>query len=66
MSPKNGCNNTYYYPFTLSKGPKLFSYLTSFSRRGSVITSTPNFPNINLTRTITNLPVVSNLTKKWL
>ena len=66
MSPKNGCNNLYYHPFSLSKGNKLFSYLTSFSRRGPVNPSTPNFPNINLTRTITNLLVVSNVNKKWL
>ena len=64
MSPKNGCNNLYYHPFSLFKRQKLFSYLTSFSRRGPVNRSTPNFPNINLTRTIANLPVVSNVTKK--
>ena len=66
MSLKNGCNNLYYHPLSLSKGQKLFSYLTSFSRRGAVNLSTSNFPNINLKRTITNLPVVSNVTKKWL
>ena len=26
----------------------------------------PTFPNINLTKTILNLPVVSNVTEKWL
>ena len=63
---KNGCNNLYYHPLSPSKGQKLFSYLTSFFHRRLVNPSTPNFPNINLTRTITNLPVVSNVTKKWL
>ena len=66
MSPKYGCNNLYYHPFNLSKGQRLFSYLTSFSRRGPVNTSTPSFTNINLTKTITNSPVVSNVTKIWL
>ena len=66
MSTKNGCTNLYYHPFSLSKGQKLFFYLTSLSRRDPVNPSTPNFSNINLTRTITNLPVVSNVTKKWL
>ena len=62
MSRKNGCNNLY----CLSKKQKLFSYLTSFFRRGPVNTSTHNFLNINPTRTITNFPLVSNVTKKWL
>ena len=44
MSTKNGCNNLYYHPFSLSKGQNLFSYLTSLSRRGPVNPSTPNFP----------------------
>ena len=66
MSPRNGWNNLYHHPFSLSKGHKLFSYLTSLSLRGPVNPLTVNFPNINLTRTITNLPIVSNVTKKWL
>ena len=66
MSPKNGCNNLYYHPFSLSKGRKLFSYLTSLSRCCAVNRSTPNFPNIKLRRTTTNVPVVSNVTEIWL
>ena len=38
----------------------------SFSRRDPVNPSSHTFPNINLTKTIRNLPVVSNVTKKWL
>ena len=34
-----------------------FFYLTSLSRCGLVNTSTPTFPNINLAKTIKNLPV---------
>ena len=66
MSPQYGCNNFYYHPFRLSKGQNLFSYLTSISLRGPVNPGTPNFHNINLTRTITNLTVVSSVTTKWL
>ena len=66
MSSKYSWTNLYHHSFSLSKGQKLFSNLTSLSRRGPVNPSTNNFPNINLTRTITNLPVVSNVTKKWL
>ena len=66
MSPKYGCNNLYYHPLTLSKRQKLFSYLTSFSRSGLVNMSTLKFTNINLTKTITDLSVVSNVTKIWL
>ena len=36
------------------------------SGRGPVTPSTPFFPNINLTKTIKNLPVVSKVTEKWL
>ena len=66
MSPKYSRNNLNYHPFRLSKLQKLFSYLTSLSRCGPLNLSTPNFHNINLTRIITNLPVVSNVTKKRL
>ena len=63
MSPKYGCNNLYYHPFNLLKEKKLFFYLMSLSCRGPVNTSTSTFPNINFTKTIQNLPVVSNVTK---
>ena len=66
MSPKNGWNNPYYHQFSLAKEQKLFSYLNSFSRRSPLNMSTHNFPNINLTKTIANLAMVSNITKKWL
>ena len=64
MSPKNGCNNLYYHPFSLSKGQNLFSYLTSLSRRGPVNPSTPTFGNINLTETMTNLIVAWKFSQK--
>ena len=66
MSPKYGWNNLYYHSFNLPKRWKLFSYQTSPSRRGPINTSSPTFPNINLKKTITNLPVVSNVTEIWL
>ena len=38
----------------------------SISHHGPVNKSTPTFQNINLTKRITNLPVVSNVTEIWL
>ena len=55
MSLKNGCNNFYFHRYKLRKGHKLFSYLTSLSRRKPVNLSTTTFGNINLTETIANL-----------
>ena len=40
-------------------------YLKSISCRSPVNPSTHTFPNNNLTRTIKNLLVVSNITEKW-
>ena len=51
-SLKNGSNNLYFYPYAFDERKKYFFYLTSLSRRGSVIPSTPTLPNINLTETI--------------
>ena len=42
---------------------KSHSYLMSLSRRGSVNPSTSTFPNINPTKTITNLPVAPKICK---
>ena len=44
---------------------KLF-FLPSLFRRGQVNLSTPTFPNINLSKTIGNLLVVSKITEKLL
>ena len=41
-------------------------YLMSIFHRGQVTPSSPFFPNTNLTKTIGNLLVVSNVTKIWL
>ena len=55
----------YLQPKPLNAASKSHSYLISLSRRCLVNPSTPTFPNINLTITIENLPVVSNVTEKW-
>ena len=81
MSPKNSCKNLYYHPFSLSKGEKLFSYLTSFSRRGPVNPSAPNLNyilhcslvklptptpvNIVLRQIITNFLVIDTVNIVW-
>ena len=66
-SLKNGCNNLYFHYFTFNEGKKnLFSYQTSFSRRGLVHPFTPTFGNINLTETMTNLIVFYKFNQKWL
>ena len=38
----------------------------SIFRRGPVTPSTHFFPNINFTKAIKNLPVISSVTEKWL
>ena len=66
MSRKNGCNNLYFHPYNLDETYKSFflSDVTFPSWSGKSVN--PTFPNINLTKTIRNLPVVSNVTKIWL
>ena len=61
---KNDCNNLYLHPKLLKITLKLNSYLASIFRRGPVNPSTPSFPNINLTKTMTNLLIVWKMTEK--
>ena len=51
-------------PFKIILKPS--SYPTPFFRRGPINLSTPTFPNISLTKTMTNLFIVSIITgKRW-
>ena len=64
MLPKNGCNNLYYHPFNLPMGQRLFSYLASPSRCGSVSPSTSTFSKINLTEIMIKLIVAWKFSQK--
>ena len=57
-SLKNGSNNLCFHPYVSDWSERSFPYQRSFSRRGPVNPSIPNFNNINLTKTITNLIIV--------
>ena len=63
-SVKNKRKNLYLDPNLFNSIFKSHSYLKSLSRRVPVYPSTPTFPNINLTKTIKFLPVVSNVCDK--
>ena len=65
MPLKYGCNNLYFPSFSLYKGSKLFSYITSLSSHGPLNPSTPTFSNINLKGTMTNLIVAWKVSQKW-
>ena len=54
------------HPKPIRNTLKSNSYLTLIFRRGPVNSSSPIFPNINFTKTMTNLLVVSKITEKWL
>ena len=66
ISMKNGCNNFFFHLYTFDERYKSVSYLTSLSRRGPVTATTHTFPNINVTKTIANLPIVWQITEKGL
>ena len=63
---KNDCNNLYLHFKIFKITLKLNSYLMSISLCNPVNSSTPTFPNTNLTKTIRNLLVISKFTKKFL
>ena len=63
---RNVCKNLYLHPKPLKVTFKSNSYLMPISCRGPVTLSIPNFPNINLTKTLTNLLVVWKMTEKGL
>ena len=56
--------NLYRHSKTYNMGLKQNLYLTSLFRRGPINTSTPTFPNINLTETKTILIVASKFNQK--
>ena len=65
-SIKISCKNLYYNPKPFRIIFKSNSYLMSVSHRGPVNPSASTFPNINITKTIKNLLVISKIIKKWL
>ena len=58
---KNGSENIYLHPKPFNNTVNLSWYLMSLSRRDPVNPSTSSFRNINLTKIVRNLPVVSNV-----
>ena len=63
-SIKNGCKYLYFHPKHFKITFKSNSHLMSISRVGLVNPSIPTFPNLNLTKTLTNLLVAWKFTEK--
>ena len=61
---KNNCNNLCFHNKSFKITLKPNSYLTSIFHRSPVNQSTPTFSNISLTKTMTNLFLVLNITEK--
>ena len=64
-SIRNNCKNLCLHPKPFKITIKPNSYLPSIFRRGPVKPSNPNFLNINLTKRITNLLVISKFNQNW-
>ena len=61
---QNGCKNLYLHPNPFKSSSKSSSYRTSISRCCPVAASSHTFPNINLRKTMGNLPIVWKITEK--